>query len=127
MYIIEHGECVPLFLFLLPAYTEVCVCIYRRLLLGLLKSEFSASTTYPRPAPLRFDCFVLSLSLSLSLVKSFYLFFTLSPRLFPQTCPHSVSFPRPVSRWWQRASSNRGKSKGSLNQERGREREMNAE
>lgn len=44
-------------------------------------------------APLRFGRLVLSLSL----VVSFYLFFTLSLRLFPQTCPRSVSFLRPVS------------------------------
>jgi len=61
--------------------------VYRRLPLGLSKSEFSASTTYPRSAR----------AASLSLVVSFYLFFTLSLRLFPQTCPRSVSFPRPVS------------------------------
>lgn len=60
----------------------MCVYIYRRLLLGLLKSEFSASTTYPRSAPLRFD----SLSPSLS------------RRVFPSLF-HAVSssFPSNVS------------------------------
>lgn len=68
--------------------------VYRRLPLGLSKSEFSASTTYP---PIRSRRSASAASFSLSLVVSFYLFFTLSLRLFPQTCPRSVSFLRPVS------------------------------
>lgn len=105
--------------FYLRAHTEACT--HHRLLLSLSKSEFSASTMYlsvRSRALLRFG--------RLSLSRVF-------PSLFHAVSSSFPSFKRVrvpslflglFLRWWQRATSNRGESKGSLDQEG---RETNAE
>lgn len=88
--------------------------VYRRLPLGLSKSEFSASTTYP---PIRSRRSASAASFSLSLSLSWCLSISFSRCLFVFSLKR-VRVPSPFFglslRWWQRASSNRGESKGSL-------------
>jgi len=108
---------------------------YRRVYAGCcslaLSLSLSLSLSLPlplggvssQPPPARIAPLRLSPSLSLSL-SLFPLLAPFSPssRLFSQTCPRTVSFPWSVSRqWWQRASSNRGESKGSLARRRDEE------
>lgn len=73
----SNRENVSLFLalsfFLSFFYLHTRRRIYRRLLLGLSKSEFSASTTYPRPARAALLRLLRSLSLYLFLSRSVFL------------------------------------------------------